>query len=200
MPRKRAPTPEVRRFYRVFPWLPEAPTRATGHPLGVPQVQGAGRVDNPDHYRILYVSDAPAGAVAEAFGNHIIWSDGLLRGRPGLPGSTTALAVYSAPGLGVVDLDDPRALLRRRLKPSEVVTRDRAVSQAWALRIFHEGRASGVRWWSRYDSAWGSYGLWDTKRITVREVGALTRDHPAVVEARRILGRSWRAPRALPRT
>jgi hypothetical protein len=160
--------------------------------LHVSPVQGAGRLDNPERYLVLYAADSAAGAVAEAFGNHGIWTDQLFSGRPNLPGSCTALAEIDADGARFLDLDDPRTLLERGLRPSMVVTRDRAVTQAWALRAFEEKRWAGARWWSYYDPRWGSYGIWNARTLRARSVGPLHRDHPAVVEARSALGRPWR--------
>lgn len=149
-------------------------------------------MDNPEVYRVLYVSDSPVGAVAEAFGNHGIWTDGLFAGRPELPGSRTCLAEIDAPGARALDLDDARALLDRNLKPSAIVTRDRAVTRGWALRIHREKRFAGVRWWSYYDPRWGSYGFWDLRRMRARSVIPLDREHPAVIEAAATLARPFR--------
>lgn len=175
----------------MLPHLAGAAAGERGHPLYVSPIQGAGRADNPAHYRVFYASDSAAGAVAEAFGTHGLWSDHLLRGRPDLPGSVTAVAVYDATGTQALDLDDARNLVQRRLRPSEVVTRDRAVTQRWALEIFRAGRWGGVRWWSYYDSRWGSYALWDVSGLRPVEVRALTREDPAVVQAGAVLVRPW---------
>lgn len=153
----------------------------------MPPVQGAGRLDNPEHYRLLYLSDRPAGAVAEAFGNHARWTDGLLAGPPSLPGSRRVLATYASPRLRLLDLDDAAALVARSLRPSQVVTRDRRVTQRWALAVFREQRWSGVRWWSYYDPGWGSIGLWQPRALRVERVEPLTWDHPALEAANAIL-------------
>ncbi|HEX9823517.1 MAG TPA: RES domain-containing protein [Actinomycetota bacterium] len=180
------------RLHRVLPWVKGARAGTTGHPLFVPPVQGAGRLDNPEHYLVLYASDAPAGAVAEAFGNLAEWSDGLFEGRPSIPGSATVLATYELEGAEVLDLDDAAALQARGLKPSDVVTRDRTVTQRWALDVFREGRWAGARWWSYHDPRWGSFGVWAVERLRVVDVEPLSRDHPAVREAGSVLLRLWR--------
>ncbi len=171
--------------------MPRAQPGERGHALHVSAIQGAGRVDNPAHYRVLYASDSPAGAVAEAFGNHGTWTDQLFAGRPDLPGSRTALTEIVARDLSALDLDDARALLERDLRPSRVATRDRSVTQGWALAVFRERRWGGVRWWSYYDSSVGAYGIWDPKKLRVRTVRALDREHPAVVQATALLARPW---------
>lgn len=149
-------------------------------------------MDNPAHYRVLYASDSPVGAITEAFGNHRVWTDQLFDGRPELPGSRTALAEIVASDLSALDLDDARTLLARELRPSRVVTRDRTVTQGWALAIFRERRWVGIRWWSYYEPSVGSYGLWDLRKLRVRSVVALDRTHPAVKQATTLLARPWK--------
>jgi len=183
------PTPRV---YRVLPWVARARRGETGHPLHRASRQGAGRVDNPEHYRVLYVSDAEAGAVAEAFGNHAVWTEMLLRGRPDLPGSVRALATFDAAGTETLDLDDARRLVEWELRPSAVAARDRSVTQRWALRVFEENRWAGIRWWSHYDSRWGSFGLWNVSTLKLLDVAPLASDHPALVEAAATLARPWK--------
>jgi hypothetical protein len=179
-------------LYRVFPWVAAAHRGEPGHALFASPVQGAGRVDNPGRYTTLYASDSPVGAIAEAFGNHGVWTTQLLQGRPDVPGSVRALAVLDAGKADVVDLDDAHELVRRRLRPSAVVTRDRSVTQSWALAIFGEKRWAGVRWWSYHDPRWGSFGLWDLVKLRCLEVIRLTPDDPALREAARILARPWK--------
>lgn len=180
------------RLFRVFPWASGARSGEPGHPLFASPVQGAGRVDNPGRYTTLYASDSPVGAVAEAFGNHGVWTTQLLLGRPDIPGSVRAVAVLDSSKVDTVDLDDAHELVRRRLRPSAIVTRDRVVTQRWALGIFGENRWAGVRWWSYHDPRWGSFGLWNLATLRCLEVIRLTPDDPSLLEARRILARPWR--------
>jgi len=114
--------------------------------------------------------------------------------------------MFSIPGLGasmaiatldleadrtVLDLDDPIALADRGIRPSRVVTSDRAVSRSWARSIFNEGSWCGVRWWSYYDADWGSIAIWDPGLLRVIKVEGLKRSHPAIEEARQRLHRLW---------
>jgi hypothetical protein len=115
----------------------------------------------------------------------------LLQGRRDFAGSVRAIAELDAEKVDVLDLDDARELVRRRLRPSGVVTRDRTMTQRWALDIFKEKRWAGVRWWSRYDSRWGSFGRWALAEVRALEVTRLTADHPALIEAAAILSRPW---------
>ena len=176
-------------LYRVFPWSPAARDGEAGHPRFVPGISG-GRIDNPDHYLALYLSDGAGGACAEAFDYRPAWDKAMLRGSPSLPGSVHALATYTLdPRISVCDLDDAVRLVELDLRPSHVVTRDRAVTRAWALRIFGERRWGGISWWSYYDPRWSSHGIWAIDALTVDDVEALTLDHPAILEAADVLNR-----------
>lgn len=181
----------LRRIYRVHAWLEEASSGEPGHPLYIYPYQGRNRIDNPDEYLALYVAETPAGAVGEVFGDHAIWTDDLLLGPSSLPGSVRALSSYDA-DVSILDLDDPKALLDRGLRPSRIVTRHRALTQAWASAIFSEGSADGLRWWSYHEPDWGSIGLWNYNKLAHVAVTPLSSSHTAVVEARRLLNRSWR--------
>jgi hypothetical protein len=177
-------------LYRVLPHLAGVRRGRPGHPLFVPRSTGSNRVDNPGRYDTFYVGDTAAGAVAEAFGWVPRWNAGMLRGTPSLPGSMRALAHYELPGSAAVcDLDDAHRLVALALRPSQVVTRDRAATQAWALALFEQGLFAGVRWWSYYDPRWGSYGLWEHSGLALTGVEALTLAHPAVTEAADVLVR-----------
>jgi len=149
-------------------------------------------VDNPGRYRTIYLSDSPAGAAAETFGTLQRWTAGMFA-RPDLPGSVRALAEYEiVEGSTIFDLDDPDALKSLGLRPSQVVTRDRAVTQRWALAVHEQGSRAGVRWWSYYDPRWHSYAVWDLGALRLRAGGvrALGLADAAVVEASEILGRA----------
>lgn len=108
-------------------------------------------------------------------------------------GSTGAMRVVAEYELAdttqVLDLDDVVGLAELGIRPSEVVTRDRAVTQAWALRAYRRDRWAGIRWWSYYDARWYSYGLWDIAGLRFREVHALSIEQPALLEAASVLKR-----------
>jgi hypothetical protein len=176
-------------LYRVFPYLATARKHEPGGALFVPP-QGGGRIDNPGIYSALYLSDAAAGAVAEAFGRFPEWTSAILEGSPSLPGSAPTIARYRlAADTSICNLDDAEQLLALGLRPSEVVGRDYTRSRAWARRIYDQGKWSGVRWWSYYHPAWSSYGLWEVRSLTLDEVTPLTLDHPALIEASRTIVR-----------
>jgi hypothetical protein len=173
----------VPEFFRVLPYLASAVPDEPGGPLYLPS-QGGGRVDNPGAYAVLYLSDSPAGAIAEAFGRFPEWTAAILEGPPVLPGSRRSLARYALkPGDAVCNLDDPAQLIALGLRPSDVVSRDYSVSRAWARRIYDQKKWIGVRWWSYYSPKWSSYGLWDLRGLSFEDVTPLRLDHPALVEA-----------------
>lgn len=179
----------MRVLYRVFPYLAASRKDEPGGALYLPP-QGGGRIDNPGTYSVLYLSDAPAGAVAEAFGRFPEWITAMLDGSPSLPGSARAIARYGlAEGAPSCNLDDPEQLLALGLRPSDVVSRDYTRSRAWAQRIYVQGRWSGLRWWSYYGPAWSNFGLWDIGHLAVGEVTPLRLDHTALLEASRTIVR-----------
>jgi hypothetical protein len=179
-------------LYRVLPYLRSARAGAPGHPMYVPTATGAARVDNPGQYDVLYLGDSAAGAMAEAFGWSPTWDATLFRGIPALPGSVRALATYELDDAraAVCDLDDARRLVELGLRPSDVVTRDRAVTQRWAGELFAARRFAGVRWWSYYDPRWGSFGLWDVSALRLVSVTPLADvEQPDFVAAAEVLNR-----------
>ena len=184
----------VRNLYRVFNYLENAAPDAPGGPFFVP-AQQSGRLDNPSHYAVLYCSEQPEAAVAEAFGKRPtpVWSHHILRGHPALPGSVRALATYRlSDSSGVCDLDDPRELVAQRLRPSRLITRDYETTQAWALEIYKQERVprwSGVRWLSHYEGRWSSVGLWRRQGLALLSVERLGLEHAAIAAAAATIGR-----------
>jgi hypothetical protein len=147
-------------------------------------------LDNPDLYSVLYLGNSPAGAIAEAFGRFPEWTPAILRGSPSLAGSVRALARYELDSRKFLcDLDDPKQLLRLRLCPSDVVSREYARTRAWARRIFETRAWAGISWWSYYDPQWTSVGLWKTDRLSLVEVRELRLDDPSLLDAARVIVR-----------
>lgn len=109
-------------------------------------------------------------------------------------GSVLALAAINdsaldGDALGVIaDLDDPAVLLAESWRPSGVASRDRAVTQAMAVRVYQAGRF-GLSWWSTLDAAWTNVTLFaertiDTGALVVAaEIEVLSVRHPALVAA-----------------
>ncbi|MEU7869416.1 RES family NAD+ phosphorylase [Dactylosporangium sp. NPDC049140] len=175
--------------YRVFPHLPSAAPGQPGHPSYLHPGRGGGRLDNPASYSVWYLSYDPCGAIGEVFGNRQTWPDTMFTEKR-LPGSRKALATLRLPDdLSILDLDDPQVLLDRGLRPSQVVARNRAVTQAWALRIFDERNDRRERLW--YGVAWRSFqrpqwrllGYWGSAEPVVVNVEPLHYQHYAVIDA-----------------
>jgi hypothetical protein len=174
-------------LYRVFPFAADAAPEQAGGAFYVPP-QSAGRIDNPDLFSVLYLSDAAAGAIAEAFGRFPEWTPAILAGSPALPGSVRAIARYHLPdSVQLCDLDDPGQLLRLGLRPSEVVSRDYARTRAWARGIYGQQSWAGIRWWSYYEPRWASLGLWELSQLRLEEVRSLRLDDAALLEAARTI-------------
>ena len=178
-------------LYRCFAWSSRARTGQRGGPLWFPrEFQGDGRPDNPDTYGCLYLADREASGVVEQLapfrGQQLHPS--FLR-RRGLPLSIAAIEVPDE--AGVIDLDEPRVLRREALRPSQVATRYRTVTQPQALAL-HRAHpdAAAIRWWSTYESLWANYTVFDraAPALRVRDVRALTVDDGAVVDAAELLG------------
>lgn len=152
--------------YRVFAYDPNAAAGQSGHPDYLYRPQGKGRVDNPELYDVWYYATAPEGAVGEARGDIPVWSDEMFQ-TPYLAGGRLALSEFRLPDdLFVLDLDDARSLLDRGLRPTQVIARNRPVTQGWAARIFAEQNAdgtrrwAGIRWWSFQRPHWTVLALW----------------------------------------
>jgi hypothetical protein len=179
--------------WRLLPWQPDVPATAPGGALWFPrELQGAGRHDNPDRYGCLYVGETPVSVVAEGLAS--------FRGAPAL---TSGMLVRAQVRLALarlelsggdgrlLDLDDPPALTDAGLRPSEVATRVRAVTQSQALRLF-EGhpRGLGIRWWSTIESSLINLTLFDRarERLEVIDVTVLAPEDQVVREAAELLG------------
>jgi hypothetical protein len=110
--------------------------------------------------------------------------------RPG--GAVYALASLDDPEAGgLVDLDDPDELSARRLRPSQVASRHRAVTQPIALALFDEG-ADGLSWWSVLEASWTNVTLFaERAAASLAETAPpepLAVTHPAVRAAAEEIG------------
>jgi hypothetical protein len=141
-------------LFRVFDWDGTSRGREQGGPLFVARDrQGSGRHDAPARYGAWYCSRQAVSAVAEAIqflrGHTLEEADFV---RPG--GARKALArLIVDETVRLVDLDDPRELAARTLRPSQVATGRRLLTQSMAVSIFDEG-AAGLLWWSTLEAAW----------------------------------------------
>jgi RES domain len=173
-------------LYRVFPFVANARPSEPGGALFTPY-GGAGRIANPNLYNELYLSSTAAGALSEAFGRLDTWTDAIFA-QPDRP---YALATYELSDHATIcDLDNAGRLLAYELRPSDVVARDRSITQTWAALIYRSKKWNGIAWWSRYDSRWRSLGVWNRKQLRLkRNPEPLSLEHAAVQEAAMLLPR-----------
>jgi hypothetical protein len=181
------------RVHRVFPHVRHADPGSIGHANYLPTTQGGGRLDNPESYVMRYFGESAVAAVAERFGELDVWDEIMFRQRSG---ARLALATFELPpSVRLLDMDDAQVLVDRELRPTQVVRRDLAVTQAWALKV-HQERTSprgkprwdGIRWWSWYRPEWPVLGIWAGEPELI-DVQPLDLKHPAVREAATLLGR-----------
>lgn len=177
--------------HRALPWDPGAAHDEPGGPLWFPRpLQGSGRHDNPDLYGCLYVTEGPVSAIAERLapfrGTGALGPELLRQG-----GRSLALASLELPAsASVVDLDEPRTLMRERMRPSVVATGERAVTQAYAAELHERHPAVALRWWSTLESSWANLTLFDraASLLSVGELRPLDVDDPDVRAAGEALG------------
>lgn len=169
--------------YRVFPHLASAPIGTAGHPKYVHPAQGAGRWDNPDQYLAFYVATTAEGAIGETFAHLSTWGADMLE-FPALPGARRALGIYQfdEEKYPILDLDDPKELIGRSIRPSEVVMRTRPHSQKIARKVWDEKSWAGIGWWSMHRPQWQLRVLFDSAITEVINVEDLV-GHPALHEA-----------------
>ena len=152
--------------------------------------QGDGRHDNPDAYGCLYLTgDGTSGVVEQLARFRTQRLQPALLRRRGLPLALAAIELdYAA---GVLDLDEPRTLVRERLRPSTVATRRRETTQPQALALHRaHPQAAALRWWSTFEALWANVTLFDRARtrLRLRDVRRLTPEDPAIAAAAEFLG------------
>jgi RES domain len=176
-------------LYRVFPHLAAAVNDEPGGALYVHPHQGTGRWDNPHLYRAMYVAAEPAGAIGESFAHLSTWSPAMLD-VGFLAGAHRVLATYELDEdiHPLLDFDDARALLDRRLRPSDIVIRNRPRTQQIAADVFAEGQWAGLSWWSMHRPQWTLHVLWTYAGLVLRRVEQLP-DHPGLLDAASRLGK-----------
>jgi hypothetical protein len=172
-------------LHRCFAWNRAVSVDAPDGPLWFPRLfQGEGRHDNPDAYGCLYLTDRPISCVVEQLapfrGQRLTAS--MLR-RRNFPLALADIQLNDDALL--IDLDDPAVLRRERLRPSQVATRDRSVTQPQALALYRRyPDAAGLRWWSSWEALWMNVSLFDrdTQILRLVDVRELTLQDPALLQ------------------
>ncbi|HUF48426.1 MAG TPA: hypothetical protein VMM93_11470 [Vicinamibacterales bacterium] len=178
-------------LFRCFAWNPGAGAAEPDGPLWFARpYQGDGRHDNPEVYGCLYSADRPLSPVVEQLARFrgTALHPSLLSRR----GLTLALAELELDNdARLLDLDDPVVLRREGLRPSRVATRDRAVTQPQARRLYdtHEN-AVGLRWWSVHEASWLNVTLFDraSAELSIRSVHPLAITDSVVAAAAEFCG------------
>lgn len=139
---------------------------------------------------MAYLAASPEHAVAEVIQP---WRGGRIGPahlrRAGLPLGLVRVTLASR-SASLADLCRAEVLLRLAAEPDRTASRDRAITQAIARRIWDDGYA-GLRWWSSFRGDWHTYVLFMERvdgavRFEVPEV--LEPDHPAVRSGAEMLG------------
>jgi hypothetical protein len=182
-------------FWRVFPWDAAA---APGEPY-TPQyvlpagVQTGGRFDLSDVPTLYVALENPAHALAEVLqslrGKRLIRPGHLRRKARGRPGIYYPLALVETWLPGDVydrmpDLGEPENLVRFTVRPDDLSSRDRPVTQRISRRLHDEHGLAGFRWWSAFGGEWHVAILYmdrvDRFRIHYELPAALDISHPVV--------------------
>ena len=152
-------------FWRVFPWDASAQPGDPFTPQYVPPAgaQTGGRFDLTDTPTLYLALDSPAHALAEVLqsvrGKRLLRSGHLRRKVRGRPGRFHPLALVEAwvpePLFDALpDLGDPQLLVELGIRPDDLSSRDRLVTQRISRRLHDEHGLAGFRWWSAFGGQW----------------------------------------------
>ena len=150
-------------LWRVLPWDPSARPAAPGGALWFPRpFQGTARHDAPARYGCLYVPSRPSRRSPRRSRRSAAPATCTRTAHPHGPPARARRAGAGRAGATLLDLDDPGFLAAESLRPSAVATRRRALTQAYAARLFDaHPEAAGLRWWSTLEASWICVTLFD---------------------------------------
>jgi hypothetical protein len=126
-------------------------------------VQTGGRFDLGDTPTLYLAMEDPAHALAEVLqslrGKRQLRAAHLRRKARGKPRTFHPLAVAEAwVDAGVYDalpdLGEPRNLVRLGIRPDDLSSRERAVTQRISRKLHDEHGLPGFRWWSAFSGDW----------------------------------------------
>jgi len=181
-----------RSAWRAFPWDSAAPLGAPFTASHVPRGQTSGRFDLHDSPPVLYLAESAEHAIGELLqgfrGRRIDLAH--LR-REGHPLAVASVELDRSIATRVLDLTDPATLARVGLKPDELASHQRAVTQGIARRLYAAGEV-GFRWWSALTGAWHATVLfadrYDPSELPWSTPMLLTLGSPDLAAAAKMLG------------
>ncbi len=144
----------------------------------------------PDRSAVIYCSKSRVSAVAEVIqgfrGTHLTSRVFLYPDK-----NVRALAhMVLDDSVPLIDFDDPKELSNHKLKPSQIATMNRQVTQNIARSLFDEG-AFGFTWWSTLNASWTNVTLFENRvseHLSIEgEALALDKQMPEVMEAAKVL-------------
>ena len=179
-------------LWRAFPWDPAAAPGDPFSPLHIQSGQTSGRFDLHDRPPVLYLGESAEHALGEllqGFRGRTIGAPHLK--RRDRPLAVVDVRVPAGVADGIVDCTDPAALARHHVKPDQLASHDRGVTQAIARRL-HESGVPGFRWWSVLTGDWHNVVLFsDRVSASALHVGKpeqVTLAHPALARCAAVLG------------
>jgi hypothetical protein len=178
-------------LYRVFPFNPESLKYQPGHVFYVSQKkQGQGRFDIPELDGVLYCSRDSISAIAEfiqVFRGQSITSAHFERAD----GLTMAIANFQYPdSKKLINLDDPKTLVKFNIRPSHFLTRNRLKTKAVCQQIYKKTN-DGFLWPSTLEGSWVNCCLFESRvrsKLSITTIRPLTLDMSELQEAAKILG------------
>jgi len=152
-------------FWRVFPWDSAAPPGApyTAEYILPAGAQTGGRFDLGDTPTLYLALEDPAHALAEVLqslrGRRELRAGHLRRRARGRPGVFHPLAIVEAWVKSTVydalpDLGEPEALVHFGIRPDELSSRERVVTQRISRKLHDDHGLPGFRWWSAFSGDW----------------------------------------------
>lgn len=152
--------------------------------------QGPGRHDIPDRTAVIYCSKSPVSAIAEViqgFRGTLLTDQAFLYPGKKVRALSHIVLDESVP---LIDLDDPRELSKRQLRPSQIAYMNRQTTQNIARSLFDEG-AYGFTWWSTLEASWTNVTLFENRTFQYLSLGEqvlpLDTQMPEVIEAAKVL-------------
>ena len=152
-------------LYRVFVWDGNHNEQKLLKALcPLKSMQGVGRHDIPDKTAVIYCSQSSVSAIAEVIQGFrgITLGDGDFK----VPQNKMRALCHFVldDNISLIELNDPIELNKRQLKPSQVVSSNRKVTQNISRSLFDEN-ISGFTWWSTLNSSWENVTLFKKRTI-----------------------------------